>query len=153
MKKIIFYLFIVITIHTKAQITFLHDYDSASTFASGGFEDQLMMVNFEVSGNQYVKINRHGQKICIYNVSHTLVQTINLSWFPKISVGNNAILYFSEHLFNLDSKKEFMYVSQMSSLYTTGIYNEDGVLLFSDTGAATIMSNIPLPQVFITHVD
>ncbi|HEX7413468.1 MAG TPA: T9SS type A sorting domain-containing protein, partial [Bacteroidia bacterium] len=40
------------------------------------------------------------------------------------------------------------FVSQASSgtLFTTGIYNEDGILLFSDTGAAQIMPNEPLQQ-------
>ncbi len=146
MKNIFIIAFFLITGNVVGQITLLHDYDSASTFASAGLEDQLMMVNFEASGNQYVKINRHGQKICIYDMSHTLVQTIDFSSFPQASIANNAILYLSEHLFNLDSKKEFMYVSQVSSHYTTGIYNENGVLLFSDTGAASIMSNIPLQQ-------
>src|ERR1035437_366602 len=147
MKNIFIISLFFIASNVFGQFTLLHDYDSSSTFdlGGGGLEDQLMMVNFEVSGDQYVKINRHGEKICIYDMSHTLVKTISYASFP-LSTTNVAILYLSEHLFNLDSKKEFMYVAEAASLFTTYIYNEDGLLLFSDTGSAQIMSNEPLQQ-------
>src|ERR1039458_9577202 len=138
MKNIVIISLFFIASNVFGQFTLLHDYDSSSTFdlGGGGLEDQLMMVNFEVSGDQYVKINRHGQKVCIYDMSHALVKTINYSGFPNASAGgnHNLILYLSEHLFNTDSKKEFMYLTSASTPVFTGIYNEDGVQLFSDTG-------------------
>src|ERR1700745_4147226 len=101
MKNIFIITLFFISFDIFGQITLLHDYDSSSTFSSGApaLEDQLMMVNFEVSGDQYVKINRHGKKICIYDMSHALVKTISLSGFPQISVADVAILYLSENLF------------------------------------------------------
>ena len=141
---------IFIFIETKAQIVIEHDYDSASTCATGNpaLEDQLMIVNFEVSGYQYVKVNRHGENIMIYNMSHALVKTINWSGFPRAySSGNYAtILYFSQHLFNTDSLIEFMYLANIGSPQYTGIYNELGTLHFSDTGAALIMQSFPSQQ-------
>ena len=50
MKKLICIVFIVFAINTKAQVTFEHKYDTASTFPSPAEYSQLMIINFEVSG-------------------------------------------------------------------------------------------------------
>jgi hypothetical protein len=154
MKNILFVTLALTYLTSKAQISLEHTYDSASTFnvALGGLNasSQLELVNFEVSGYQYVKINRWARCIYIYDLSHALVQTISLAGLPANSSYNTVgdVLYLSEHLFNNDSKKEFMYVKDAvypTSCYT-GIYNENGALLFSDTGAAIIRANFPSQQ-------
>jgi type IX secretion system substrate protein len=149
MKKIVFIAFIFFSINTKAQISFEFALDSASMYSSGNpaLGDELLMVNFEVLGDQYVRINRHGQNISIYNMSHALLKTISFSSFPQASsAGNYAdMLYFSQHLFNTDSLIEFMYIANTGAPYT-GIYNENGTLLFSDTGLALIHVSFPSQQ-------
>ncbi|HEX7414604.1 MAG TPA: hypothetical protein VF411_11220, partial [Bacteroidia bacterium] len=61
MKKIILLSFIAIAINIKAQIIFDFAQDSASTIGggTGSAQSELMIVNFEVSGYQYVNINRY----------------------------------------------------------------------------------------------
>ena len=82
-------------------------------------------------------------------MNHSLQKTIDFSSFPQASPMNNHIyfLYFSESLFNLDSKIEFMYAAHNTSGPPyTGIYNEDGTLEFSDTGIAAIFIEYPEQQ-------
>jgi hypothetical protein len=150
MRKIIFIVFIVLCLNTEAQVTFEHDYDSASTFASGNpaVSSQLMIVNFEVSGERYVNINRWGKYISIYEMNHSLQKIISLSSFPMNSTGAiGEILYFSENLFNTDSKIEFIYVTNFASTDCyTYIYNENGTLIFSEPASPIIRSNVPLQQ-------
>ena len=69
-------------------------------------------------------------------MNNSLVKKISL----QISLGcyNGSmgdILYLSQNLFSTDSKIDFMYVMVSDTTYYiyTGIYNEDGALLFSDT--------------------
>jgi len=149
MKKLLFIALIALCIDAKAQITLEHVYDSASTYLSGtpAVEGQLMIINFEISGERYVKINRWGKVINIYDMSHSLVKTISLASLPLWGSSPNgtigSILYLSEQLFDTDSKIEFLYT--IDSPYT-GIYNEDGTLLFSDTGSVPIRMNIPEQQ-------
>jgi len=150
MKKIVLIALIVFTIAAKAQITFEFAQDSASSLGvqiGGSYAtDQLMIVNFEVSGEQYVKINRHGKNISIYNMSHALVKTISLASLPVNTVGLPYVLYLSETLFNTDSKKEFMYAVTLPNSYYTGIYNEDGVVLFSDSAYPAVVASYAMQQ-------
>jgi hypothetical protein len=163
MKKILRFAFIAFGINAclqvgtaKAQITFEHDYDSASTVCHGSpcIDDQLMIINFEVSGDRYVKINRDGKYISVYDLNHTLVKKIDCSGLPMIGINGffmGYILYLSENLFSTDSKIAFMYgfedQNATPTTYYTGIYNEDGALLFSDTAGVPIVDvNIPQQQ-------
>lgn len=150
MKKILLFVFIAFTINTKAQISFEFDYDSASTFASGtpAICDQLELIHFEVSGDKYIKINRHGKKIEIYNLNHVHLKTIDYSILPLADNGGSApwFLYFSENLFDIDSGIEFMYLCYLNGKPYTGIYNDDCTLIFSDTALALILQNWPPQQ-------
>ena len=148
MKKIFFVAIIAFCLKANAQITFEHSYDSASTFfgSSPSTDGQLMIINFAVSGEQYVKINRWGKVIDIFDMNHSLVKTISLTSLPLMTGGVlGDILYLSENLFSTDSKIAFMYCYDTPINYT-GIYNEDGALLFSDTGVAEIRVNEPVQQ-------
>lgn len=151
MKKFLFIALIAFGINAKAQIIMEHDYDSASTFATGSpaIQNQLMIIKFEISGERYVRINRRMRNICIYNMNHSLLKTIDFSGFPFDSSNPNAqfILYLSEQLFDTDSGIEFMYCTSLSSsTYYIGIYNEDGSLIFSDDGYIPILFSVPLQQ-------
>ena len=106
-----------------------------------------------VSGYQYVKINRCGKCIGIYNMSHALVKTISLANVPADSVIYNQvgdILYLSQNLFSTDSKIDFMYCFEYSesgnTIHITDIYNEDAVLIFSDTSYPAIRANFEQQQ-------
>jgi hypothetical protein len=154
MKKILFLAFIAFGMNAKAQITLEHTYDSAATwnFCSGRFS-QLMIINFEVSGERYVKVNRCGQCISIYDMNHALLKNISLANLPASldpPIGGE-ILYISEKLFNLDPLIEFMYLydyvdSTGIAPYVTNIYNEDGTLIFADTSAPWVHPNWEMQQ-------
>jgi hypothetical protein len=154
MKKYLILISIILgLINARAQVTLEHVYDSASTLAMGtpALEDQLEIVNFSVSGERYVKINRHGEKIMIYNLNHTLIETIDYSGFPQpVTIGDDNyifISYLSENLFDMSSTIEFMYTVNVSgSPYYTGIYKDNGTLIFSDTGVALTVAEWPPQQ-------
>jgi len=154
MKNIFVLGLMVFFIAGKAQIVFENDHDSSGAFnvALGGLNGagQLTIVNFEVSGDHYVNINKWGKYISIYDMNHALTKTISLVGLPMNTSSNTLgdVMYLSEHLFNTDSKIEFMYVKDGGSLGScfTGIYNENGVLLFSDTASPAEHLNIPFQQ-------
>ena len=152
MKKILVVALLALGINAKAQVVFEHDYDTASTFASGSpsLSDQLELIHFEVSGDKYVKISRHEGKIMVYDLNHALLKTIDCSGFPGASSMQYVyILYLSESLFDTDSGIEFMYLATQTSTppyVYTGIYNDDGSLIFSDTAASEIFISFPSQQ-------
>ncbi|HEY4797547.1 MAG TPA: hypothetical protein VII99_00575, partial [Bacteroidia bacterium] len=151
MKKYFSILFLAFTVSVNAQVTLEHTYDSASTMASigpqGAEQSQLMIIKFEISGERYVRINKWGKSISIYDMNHSLLKTISISSFP-MNTSNQAgtVLYFSEQLFDLDAGIEFMYVVDTGAGYYTGIYNDDGSLIFSDACGPAIIPNIPIQQ-------
>ena len=156
MKKLVTLFCVILTFCCKAQITLEHVYDSASTeycnypmMGSPSENSQLMIINFEISGERYVKINRWGEKIEIYSMNHSLIKAISIATLPKTSSSNGKFgdfLYISEQLFDLDSLIEYMYCVHIGSKSFTGIYNEDGICIFSDTAGPIIRSNIPVQQ-------
>jgi hypothetical protein len=149
MKKIFLFAFIAFTLNAKAQFTLEHTYDSAAVWNTcSGNINQLMMVKFEVSGEHYVKINRCGHVMSIYDLSHAFVKNISLAGVPLSPPYNivDHILYLSENLFDLDPGIEFMYVSDSGGFYTTKIYDENGSVLFTDNGTPLIKPNIHLQQ-------
>ena len=81
MKKLLFFLVILLmSMKTYSQINLEHTYDSASTVSNGS---ELMIINFAVSGEQYVKIDQKGKNISIYNLNHSLVKNISFAGFPS----------------------------------------------------------------------
>ncbi len=153
MKKILFISLLAFSLKTSAQINLEHVYDSASTLGICNAQSQLMIIDFALSGYQYVKINRCGKCIGIYNMSHALVKTISLANVPADSVIYNQvgdILYLSQNLFSTDSKIDFMYCFEYSesgnTIHITDIYNEDAVLIFSDTSYPAIRANFEQQQ-------
>jgi hypothetical protein len=146
MNKLFIILFLAFGFNAQAQITLEHVYDHASTVYSQCREtSQLMMVKFEVSGDRYVKVNRCGKLISIYDLNHSLIKTISMQNLPTTDDGRMGdFLYISEHLFNNDPNIEFMYsVLNTSAIHHwfTGIYNEYGDLIFSDSAVAGILTN------------
>ena len=151
MKNIILIVLLAFGMNVKGQITLEHTYDSASTYAFGSPATgaQLMIIKFEVSGERYVNINGWGKYISIYDMNHSLLKTISLSGFPLNTFGGvvGGILYLSEQLFDTDPGIEFMYIKDITGPAPyTGIYNDDGSLIFSDTGMVLIKVNVPLQQ-------
>lgn len=152
MKKIILIALLAIGMTAKAQITLEHTYDSAATYNwCSGPASQLMIIKFELSGERYVRINRCGKFLSIYDMSHTLQKNISLASIPQNYGNVGTILYLSEKLFNTDSQFEFMYIYEFTDTngngsVVTNIYNESLAMLFTDTSAARIIPNIHLQQ-------
>ena len=156
MKKLLLIALLAFGMNARAQITLEHTYNSAATynFCSGN-QSELMIINFEVSGEKYVNVNRCGKAIEIYDMNHAMVKTISLSNMPAQAPPYNNIiediLYLSENLFNTDSKMEFMYIHSFTGAngygnFITYIYNEDGDMLFSDTSAAFVHPHWEMQQ-------
>jgi len=157
MKKILLLIicFFSIVSLVRAQITLEATYDTASI--------KLYMVNLELSGQKYIKVDRDsisGRRVRLYDLNHSLWKTIDLSFLPLFQLPASArhqydfdVLYVSENLFNLDSNVELMVVINtgiqvnLSSQWFTGIYNENGVPLFTaDSAGPFVRANTP--QVF-----
>ncbi|MCK9613874.1 MAG: T9SS type A sorting domain-containing protein [Bacteroidales bacterium] len=151
MKKVIFLALITFALKSEAQITLEHVYDSASTQNIYFPEiNQLMIIKFEVSGERYVRINRISRTICIYNLNHSLLRTIDCTFLPSNINGTMGdVLYLSENLFDTDTQIEFMYIYTFGSPYNKGatkIVKENGVVIFADTGAAAVHPNWAMQQ-------
>lgn len=151
MKKILLLALIAFAMNAKAQITLEHTYDTASTMNVYVNDiNQLMIINFEETGEHYVKINRLSRTISIYNLDHSLLRTIDCLSLPSNNNGTMGdILYLSENLFDTDSLMEFMYIYTFGAPYNKGatkIVKENGVIIFSDTGAAAVHTNWPMQQ-------
>jgi hypothetical protein len=147
MKKLLLVTLIAFVINAKAQITLEHVYDTASMYST--LQNALMIVNFEVSGERYVRINNDGKTIDIYDINHSFVKSISFAGFPQNSNNITHFLYFSENLFNTDPKMEFMYINfdGNPTIVNTRIYNEDGLLIFrADSMAPLVIVNIPQQQ-------
>ena len=152
MKYLIFIVLFASYYNNSAQITLSYTHDSASTyniFGTYAEMNQLMMIKFEISGERYVKVNRWGKTISIYDLNYILQKTISVSSFPVNSNGQMGdFIYFSEQLFNNDSNMEFMYVwgNTSTNVFGTNIYKDDGTIIFSDTGAPRIRGNFEQQQ-------
>ncbi len=147
MKKILFLALLAFGMSARGQITLEDTYDSASSL--GGNNDQLMMINFAVSGKQYVNINRVGKTIKIYNLNHSLIKSISFASFPQDANNQAYFLYFSENLFSTDSKVAFIYVYYpFNGFYSTQIRDEDCALLFQADSAGPSVINTVIQQQF-----
>lgn len=145
MKNIFTLALLFVTLNVIGQITLIHTYDTASTIVTNYGMSQLMFVKFEVSGERYVKINRFGKNISIYDMNHSLIKTIAMPFLPANPVADD-ILYISEQLFDTDPQIEFMHIGGVTPDFITEIYKENGSLIFSDTGAAMIRVNFEQQQ-------
>jgi hypothetical protein len=146
MKKVLFIALVAIIIDAKAQITLEQTYDSASNYLN---KSQLIFMNFEVSGERFVRINMMGKSIDIYSNNHAFIKSISYAGFPQTENNIPTILCLSENLFNTDSKIEFMYIYSQGNpaIVHTRIYNEDGSLIFQKDSMAPLVSvNVPQQQ-------
>src|SRR6218665_414490 len=144
MKKLLVLIALSLGISASAQFTLEQTYDNTATwnFCQGNVS-QLLMINFEQSGERYVRLNRCGKYIKLYDLNHSLIKTISLAGLPTPAPPyNNQLgdfLYFSENLFNTDAKMEYMYV--LISPFKTYVFNEDGTQLFYEPAAPIIRPN------------
>lgn len=150
MKKRILLLAITLLIiisYSNGQIALEHRYDSASTGSSPN--DLLMIINFPVSGEEYVKINMTGKVIELYNLNHSFIKSISYAGFPQDYYNWPTIMYLSQNLFTTDSKIDFMYIYSDSvslvgggwgTIANTLIYNEDGTLIFEADSLTPLVS-------------
>lgn len=162
MKKIIFVMFVFVSIRAFSQFTLQHTYPDAGHCAPsnvGGTnyygQKSLYLVHLETSGDKYVKLNKMAQTIEFYSLDYTLWKSVNYSAVPtnvttdpETDKSQASIIYISEHLFDTDDEIEFMYTF---ALYynntwhaTTQIVNEDGTILFSRDAAPLVQPSYPM---------
>jgi hypothetical protein len=144
-------LFLLINNSLKAQFVFEHKYDSTATYNfCQGNSSQLMMIKLEVSGERYIRINRCGKRMSLYDLNHVLIKHIDLSSLPTSAPYNiiGTIFYISENLFNTDGKLEFMYVydAAPNAGYITKVYDENLNVLFSENGGPMVMPTYHMQQ-------
>ncbi|OFY96065.1 MAG: hypothetical protein A3K10_13085 [Bacteroidetes bacterium RIFCSPLOWO2_12_FULL_31_6] len=150
MKTTFFTLFFVfgITLISKGQVTLEATYDSAST--------NLYMINLEISGQKYVKVTKteNNRFIYLFNLDYSPWKTFNCNSFPYTihpvagPIYNFSVLYITESLFDNDNGIEFLFVNSNSFGEYTGIYNENGTIIFSqDSAYPAVTLNIPIVNV------
>lgn len=112
MKKILLFL-IVFCVYENllAQISLEKTYTDS---------DFLEIINLENSGKKYLKVDKVNMKLILYNLDHSIFNTITIP--TQIKAGWD-ILYVSENLFDTDSEIE--YILHNDEDYTI-IYNENG---------------------------
>jgi len=112
------------------QISLEHVYDHAASGNVPG--DQLMIVNFEVYGPHYVKIDRGIGQILIYDLNHTLTKTIVVPNNLLSGVFIDYVMYLSQKLFDIDDGIEYLLAANDESTGegSTYIFDEDGTQLF-----------------------
>lgn len=150
MKPIFFTLIFVFgfILNSKGQVILEATYDSAST--------NLYMINLEISGQKYVKVTKtvNNRFIYLFNLDHSPWKTIDCNSFPFVThpmsgpIYNFSVLYITESLFDNDNGLEFLFTLSNSPGEYTGIYNEDGTIIFSQNGAYPgVTLNIPIVNV------
>jgi hypothetical protein len=125
MKKIIFGLIVTIAISSFSygQAIFEHSYSSDTVNPN-----RINSFNTE-SGINYYTINKTLNTISIYNSSHALTKTVNITVPANSNILN--IYAITDKLFNSDNLIEFI-VSIYSNTdyhYSTTLYNENGVII------------------------
>jgi hypothetical protein len=140
-------LYIICGQNVYGQIVLEAEYDSASSNLMGS----LLIVNLEVEGEKYVRIVRSTteRKMDFYNLDHSIWKTIQCTNFPMDSVSGqplpyNTIMYITQHLFNLDDKIEFLYLSTYWTYCR--VYNESGEVEYNFDGQAPIVAATIPPQ-------
>lgn len=142
----------LLSIHSFAQITLEHTYDSAG-FAGGAYSSQqLYIVKFEVDGDKFVFVDKADKLLRFYNLNHTPWKTISFAGATDINPVYNTqnIMYISQHLFDTDDEIEFLYIDHDQGPQTasiTQVVNEDGSVLFTaDAQAPRLNASAPQEQ-------
>lgn len=127
MKKLFLGIIATITFSNLSfgQATFEHSYSSNNN-------NSTRINSFiTASGINYYTLNSTLNTISIYNSSHTLVKTVNIT-VPANS-GIDDIFAMSDKLFNSDNLIEFIIVTQQNiapfNFISSTLYNENGVIL------------------------
>ena len=130
-----------------AQITLEHTYDSASAISQ--HHGQLYIMDFEIEGEKYIKVNRASYKIELYNLDHSIFKIMDIPTLTDTNYYTTPqILYVTEHLFNNDNLIEYMLVYlDTNNIPHTKIFNELGSTIFSaDTAGPFVEINAPQKQ-------
>jgi len=124
MKKLICTLLLAASLGTNAQITLEHTYSS-----------NISTVHFSGVGYKYYTFNDSGSgAINIYNLNHSLYQTINTPALNPMPTGNYSLWLqnISDSLFNTSTSNiEYWLAWFDGSTYHDRIYDNAGNLLFS----------------------
>lgn len=114
---------------------------------------QFFMVQLEVEGYKYVKVDRIAKVVSFYHLNHSFWKSISFAattFVPPYNYSSISILYISDHLFDLDDEIEFMYVNggyDTSFVWITQIVNETGsILLTIDEAAPLVKPNYAQQQ-------
>lgn len=153
MKKTLLSIMLMTSIFSKAQIVLEHAYDSASSVVEVepdsliSNNSLLFIIHFEAAGELYVKINKWGDKVQLYNLDHTFLREFSIDFLTKSEYGQYYyFMYMSDHLFNLDDKIEFMYTGYFTGGWHTWVCNEAGEILLDEPGGPVVQSTIPAMQ-------
>jgi len=130
MKKILIFLFLVISVATQAQITLDKKYDFSAS-----------VVNLETEGYKYYLMDVPNEQCRIYNMDHSIYKTISCNVPNGYYLSDIKLV--SQNLFDTDSGIEILftyykYVATTDSyyyIYGTRIANENGNVILTIDGS------------------
>src|SRR5688572_29088748 len=133
MKLYLIVILLLLGATTKAQLVLENTYPGTSSIVYSGNTQQLYIIKLEVDGEKYVHVDRLNKNLTFYNLNHTFWKAISYSFTIDLNPNANvqAIMYISQHLFDLDDDIEFMYCDGNGpNLMVTQIVDESGAIIF-----------------------
>ena len=139
MKKIITLTFTFLCLQFGfSQITLEHSYPNAA--------NKILGVNLSNSGFKYAVVNEATFQIVLYNSDHSIFKTMPFGGSSSSNV--LSVWYISENTFDTDNGVEFLvtYGFWYDGNALTRVYNEDGTVLFEQTGQSPVWVNENSPH-------
>ncbi len=104
------------------------------------FANQLFLLELDVSGWKYVRIDRVARQIDFYQLDHTFWKSVPFDMATVLNPYAQAqdILYISEHLFDLDDGIEFLY----TTVYYNGMEPPTCITQIVDEESAGLIFNV-----------
>ena len=149
MKKLIFFCLLFQNI-LHAQLTLEQTYTGGASAYPNVGQVRTFMVNLEVDGYKYVKVNLSNATLTFYNLNHSVFKSFSFSSAADQNANTTnttGILYISQHLIDLDDQIEFMFVDYVSMGIGLGYQNVTQIINELNEVEITIMDAAPLVSV------
>lgn len=139
-KTIVFFVFLIIALNLKAQITLEHSFSSQGHYTWYYNSDE---------GIRYYGFNKATNQLTLYNVDYSIYKTITMSIAADYKF--YSIYCVSDKLFNSDDKIEFVFVTSKGTDYSMKLYDENKNLLkdFGNRFFASVISRNEVCKLFV----
>jgi hypothetical protein len=139
MKKLLFTLIVsALSFNTQSQITLEHTYSGVGNYGPNSFE----ILKLDSNEYRYLNVDYNNQLITLYNMNHTVDQTVNIPYFYDY---NYSITYVSRSLIDCDTNNiEFLINYDCSPYPCVGgfveVRQDKGNILFHSDSAVLYAS-------------